>query len=204
MYNNNAQSEVPMNAFSVVLFIHVLSAITLFIAITLEGVVLARIRSARQRDELRSAVQASRRLGAIYGPAFIGILGAGIYLAYQLQIKAAWIPCALVATLVMGIISGTVTGTKMSALRRGLAAQAASFGGLSSHARSNFLLASYGFRAGLAVGIVFLMSATPALVASIVALVIASILGMAVALLARGVSGQGVEASKVADTGHRS
>jgi hypothetical protein len=61
-----------MNSFSIVLFIHVLSAIAFFVAITLEGVALDRLRSARSHEELESAVRAWRRLGAIYAPAFIG------------------------------------------------------------------------------------------------------------------------------------
>lgn len=190
-----------MNAFSIVLFIHVLSAIALFVAIALEGVVLARMRSARSQNELSSSVQASRRLGAIYGPAFLGILIAGIYLAYQLHINAAWVPVALLATLLMGAISGAVTGRSMSRLRKALERQTAPFTSLSTQARANSLLASYGFRAGLAVGIVFLMSTTPTLLPSILAVVIGSVLGVWIALAAGRAS---AAPGKAAEAGTRS
>jgi hypothetical protein len=49
-------------------------------------------------------------------------------------------------------------------------------------AKSKALVVSYGFRAGLAVGIVFLMSTTPSLALSLLALGIGSLAGILVAL----------------------
>jgi hypothetical protein len=174
-----------MNAFSIVLFIHVLSAIALFVAMALEGVILFRFRSATSLQELRFFTRLSRRLGIIYGPAFIGILFGGIYLASQLRSHAAWIPLALGATLLLALIGGVVTGRILSRLRKALSQEAVSFGSVSAQARSKSLVLSYGFRAGLALGIVFLMSATPGLIPSITALVLASGLGIAIATRVR-------------------
>jgi xanthosine utilization system XapX-like protein len=178
-----------VTTFSIVLFIHVISAMALFVAIALEGAILARMRSAENIDQLRQSVRGSSRLGAIYGPAFVGILLAGIYLAAQLHIRAAWIPLALGATLLIAIIGGIFTARKMSRLRKAAAANGA-FEPLAAIARGNTLAVSYGFRAGLAVGIVFLMSATPTLIPSILALAIASILGVSVSLRSKRASGQ--------------
>jgi xanthosine utilization system XapX-like protein len=168
---------------SLVLFIHVLSAIALFVAIAFEGEILVRLRTAQNTEQLRQSAGASRRLGAIYGPAFLGILVAGMYLAFRMHIRAPWVPLALVGTLLMGIVSGVVTGIHMSRLRKALAQTDLSFENLRGIARSSALAVSYGFRAGLAVGILFLMSATPGLVPSIAALTIASILGIFAGLL---------------------
>ncbi|HKW18812.1 MAG TPA: hypothetical protein VJO35_14990 [Terriglobales bacterium] len=178
-----------MTAFSAVLFIHVVSAMALFVAITLEGAILARIRSAQNIEQLRQSVRSSSRLGAIYGPAFLGILLGGIYLADQLHIRAAWVPLALGATLLIAIIGGVMTARKMSRLRKA-AQENSAFEPLVGIARGNALAVSYGFRAGLAVGIVFLMSTTPTLVPSLVALTIASIIGIAFALRFKPAGGQ--------------
>ena len=164
-----------MNVFSIVLFIHVLSAMVLFIALALEGVILFRLRAATSLGQLQFFTRLSRRLGVLYGPAFIGILFGGIYLASQLRSHAAWIPLAMGATLVLGLIGGVVTG------RKALSQEAVAFESVSAQAKSKGLVLSYGFRAGLAVGIVFLMSATPGLVPSITALVLASCIGMLLA-----------------------
>ena len=177
-----------MSTFSIVLFIHVLSAMALFVAIALEGAILVRVRSAQNIEQLTLSVSSSRKLGAIYGPAFLGILLGGIYLAAQLHIRAAWVPVALGATLLMAIIGGILTAGKMSGLRK--AAQENSvFEPLVRIARGNALVVSYGFRAGLAVGIVFLMSTTPTLIHSLLALTIASILGIVFALCLPRLSG---------------
>jgi hypothetical protein len=171
-----------VNTFSVVLFIHVLSAIVLFIAIALEGFLLIRLRSASDREQLQFSSRAFRRLGLVYGPAFLGLLVGGIYLASKLGIHAAWIPLALGATLLMAIAGGLITGRRMSRLRNGLTADTRSFESLSAIARGKTLVVSYGFRAGLAVGIVFLMSAMPSLGPSLAALGTGSIAGILVAL----------------------
>jgi hypothetical protein len=170
MYKFILSKEVPVNTFSFVLFIHVLSAMALFIAIALEGALLFRLRSAHDRGELRFPVNAFRRLGMIYGPAFLGLLVGGIYLASKLRSEAAWIPLALAATLLMAITGGLMTGRKMSRLRKRLGTEADSQESLLSAAKSKTLVVSYGFRAGLAVGIVFLMSTMPSLALSLVAL----------------------------------
>jgi len=175
---------------SLVLFIHVLSAIALFIAIAFEGAILLRLRSARNIEPLRESARASRRLGAIYGPAFLGLLVGGMYLGFAMHIRASWAPAALVGTLLMGIVSGVVPGRQMSRLRKALAQSEPSLANLRGAAGSNALVVSYGFRAGLAVGILFLMSTMPsALVPSIAVLAVASILGIFFALAFARVSG---------------
>jgi len=166
-----------MNVFSFVLFIHVLSAIALFIALALEGVILFRLRSVQSLDQAQVFIRACRRLAAIYAPAFLGILFGGIYLASQLGSRAAWILLALGATLGMIAVGAVVTGRKMSRLKKAVSQGAASFESISAQARGEGLVLSYGFRAGLAVGIVFLMSATPRLIPSTTVLVAASLAG---------------------------
>ena len=171
-----------MNVFSIVLFIHVLSAIAMFIGLALEGLILFRLRSARTLKELQFFVRASRRLAVIYAPAFVGIVLGGIYLASQLGSHAAWIPLALVATLLLLLVGGVVTGRAMSRLRKAVSQEAASLESISAQARSKSLVISYGFRAGLAVGIVFLMSAMPSLIPAITVLVVASLIGVLLAI----------------------
>ncbi len=171
-----------MTIFSLVLFIHVLSAMALFIAIALEGFLLVRLRSARDRGELQFPVRAFRQPGRIYAPAFVGLLIGGIYLASQLGNRAAWIPLALGATLLIAVAGGLITGRKLSALRKMLTTETDSLELLLQSVKSKALVVSYGFRAGLAVGIVFLMSTMPSLTLSLLALGIGSVAGILVAL----------------------
>lgn len=179
-----------MTVFSIVLFIHVLSAIAVCVALVLEGAILVRIRSAQNAGQLQFPVRAFRRLGPVYGIAFAGILLGGIYLAAALQIRAPWVPLALGATLLFLAVGGIVTGKRMSRLRRGLSEQK-SFESLSQIVAGNSLVLSYGFRAGLLVGILFLMTATPPLLASVLALSVTSAAGIILVLRLRHLSLRG-------------
>ncbi len=70
----------------------------------------------------------------------------------------------------------------MSALRKMLTTETDSLELLLPSAQTKALVVSYGFRTGLAVGIVFLMSTRPSLALSLVALGIGSVAGILVAL----------------------
>jgi xanthosine utilization system XapX-like protein len=176
-----------MTLFSFVLFIHVLSAMAIFVAFAFEGVILLRLRSAETLEQLGFPSSSFRRLGPVYGVAFAGILFGGIYLAASLHLKSPWIPVALLATVVLLGVGGVVTGRRMSRIRRVLAQADTTFAALSPIARSSSLLVSYGFRAGMLVGIVFLMTAMPALLPSLIALTVTTVAGTLLALRFRRV-----------------
>jgi hypothetical protein len=177
-----------MTLFSAVLFIHVLSAITVFVALTFEGSILFRLRSAETLDELRFPAHAFRRLGPIYGVAFAGILLGGIYLAASLHLKATWVPVALLSTLVLLAVGGIVTGRRMSRIRRALSESQPAFQPASAIANSDALVCSYGFRAGILVGVLYLMTAMPALLTSLLVLTLTCVAGIVVALRLRRTS----------------
>lgn len=177
-----------MTVFSFVLFIHVLSAITVCAALVLEGVILLRMRSAENHDQLGFPVRAFRRLGPIYGIAFAGILLGGIYLAAELRLRASWVPLALGATLLFLAVGGIVTGRRMSQIRRALDMPNGPLESLSIIAKSTALVVSYGFRAGLLIGILFLMTATPPLLTSLLALAVTALAGVLLALRVRRIS----------------
>jgi hypothetical protein len=174
-----------MTIYSIVLFIHVVSAIGLFVALAAEGVILFRIRSAQSTAEARFFIGAFQRLRVIAIPAFLGILVGGLYLASRYGGGTFWIPLGLGSTLLIMLVGGMVTGRKMSRLRSAFSKNegVTSFDPISTGTRDSLLLLSFGLRSGLAVGIVFLMTAKPLLPLSVTALVVASIAGI---LIARG------------------
>lgn len=172
-----------MTIYSVVLFIHVVSGIGLFVALALEGVILFRIRSARSTAEAQLFIGPFQRLRVIAIPAFFGILVGGLYLASKYGGGTFWIPLGLGATLLIMLVGGIVTGRKISRLRSALSKTGGvtSFDPISTGARDSALIFSYGLRLGLAVGIVFLMTAKPLLPLSLTALAVASIAGVLIA-----------------------
>jgi hypothetical protein len=174
-----------MTIYSVVLFIHVVSAIGLFVALAAEGMILFRIRSAQSTEEARFFIGAFQRLRVIAIPAFLGVLVGGLYLASKYGGGTFWIPLGLGSTLLIMLVGGIVTGRKMSRLRSALSKTGGvtSFDPILTGTRDSVLVLSYGLRSGLAVGIIFLMTAKPLLPLSLTDLVMTSIAGV---LIARG------------------
>ena len=114
-------------------------------------------------------------------PSFAGILLGGLYLASKYGGGTYWIPAALVATLTIMLIGGLITGRKMNQLTKKLAKSDGDFDVLSALTNNRSLVLSYGFRWGLALGIVFLMTAKPDLWLSFFALVVGCFAGLFIA-----------------------
>jgi hypothetical protein len=158
-----------MTIYSVVLFIHVVSAIGLFIALAAEGAILFRIRTAQSVEQVRFFIRAVQRLRIIAIPSFLGILVGGLYLASKWGGGTFWIPLALGATLLIMLIGGLLTGRRIARLKKVLSSTEndVSIKSLSAMTQDTALLLSYGLRAGLGLGIVFLMTTKPDLLGSL-------------------------------------
>jgi hypothetical protein len=169
-----------MTLYSFVLFIHVVSAMGLFVGLALEGFVSLRIRVAQDTEQLQFLIRALNLLRWIFIPSFGGILLGGLYLASQYGGGTFWIPAALIATLVIMFMGGLITGRKMNQLKKALRKDA-TFESLSARANDGLLTLSYGLRSGLALGIVFLMTAKPSLWPSVLALVAGCAVGLFIA-----------------------
>jgi hypothetical protein len=161
-----------MTIYSTVLFIHVVSAIGLFIALAAEGAIFFRIRSAQSVEEVRFFIRAFQRLRIVAIPSFVGVLVGGMFLASKWGGATYWIPFAMGATLLIMLIGGFVTGIRIARLQKVLSSNetVVSIEAISAEAKDNALLISYGLRVGLGMGIVFLMTAKPDLLGSLGAL----------------------------------
>jgi hypothetical protein len=161
-----------MTVYFTVLFIHVVSAIGLFIALAAEGAIVIRIRTAQSVDETQVFVDAFQRLRMIAIPCLLGVLVGGLYLASKWGRGTFWIPLALGATLLIMLIGGLVTGMRIARLRDVLSRVEIDLPikTISAKTNDNALLISYGLRVGLGLGIVFLMTAKPDLLGSLGAL----------------------------------
>ena len=158
-----------MTIYSTVLFIHVVSAIGLFIGLAAEGAIVIRIRSAQSIEEARFFIRVFQRLRIVAIPSFLGVLVGGMYLASKWGRGIFWIPLALGATLLTMLIGGFVTGQRIARLTKVLSSTEndVSIEALSAMRKSTALLLSYGLRVGLGLGIVFLMTAKPDLLGSL-------------------------------------
>src|SRR5258708_37966829 len=142
-----------MTIYSAVLFIHVVSAIGLFIALAAEGAIFFRIRSAQSVEEARFFIRVFQRLRIVAIPSLLGVLVGGMYLASKWGRGIFWIPLALGATLLIMLIGGFVTGLRIGRLKKAVSSTASdvSINALSAVTKDTALLPSYrlGGRLGL-------------------------------------------------------
>lgn len=123
-------------------------------------------------------------------PSFLGILVGGLYLASNWGGGTFWIPLALGTTLLIMLIGGLITGRRITRLKKIIssAGNDASADLLSAITKDNALFVSYGLRAGLGLGIVFLMTAKPDLLGSMGGLAAGCAVGLFVVARMRKVS----------------
>ena len=169
-----------MSLYSIVVFVHVVAAFGLFVAMGLEWVVVARVRrveTAEQARDLLDLLEVIRSLS----PASMGVLLlAGIYMAATVWGGVPWIVGAFVALLLLPPL-GALTLWRLPRIAEQMAGER---GPLSDARRRQLtdplLTASIQTRTAIAVGIVFLMTNKPDAVGSAAAIATAVLLGFAV------------------------
>jgi hypothetical protein len=167
---------------TVALYLHILGAMGLVVALGLEWVVVARLRTAETAEQARTwlgltAVQ--RRLGPA---ALAAILIPGLYLAATGWGGAGWIVVGLAALLLIAAF-GAFNGIRLAAIGPALAAET---GDLSperaEQLRDPRFVVSMHARVAIVLGVVFLMTAKPDLLGSLLVVGGALVLGVASAL----------------------
>lgn len=165
-------------------FLHVVGALGLTAAFGVEAALLVGLRRAMDADEALLWLR-SRRWLLLIGPASIGlVLATGIYLAVVEWGPDAWILVSLGSPMAVAGIGGFLTGIPMARVTP--AVERAS-GPLSEELRrtlqSPLLTVSIMTRITITIGIVYLMVLKPALLTSIVAIVLAAGIGVAAVLV---------------------
>lgn len=174
-----------MTLYTLAVFLHVMGAMAVFALVGFEWIAVAglgRSETAEQARQWGKILPFLPRLGPV---TFALILIPGIYLAVTAWRGTAWPWVALLALLVFPPL-GAVNGRRLG---RAQEAAAAEQGSLSERTRQllrhRFLLASLKIRLAVLTGIVFLMTVKPSPAASVLAVVIALVLGSAFALPGR-------------------
>jgi uncharacterized membrane protein len=184
-----------MTLFSGMVFLHVVSALGIFAALSLEVVVLYHLRRAASPREAGAALNLAPALSAIFGASALIALLTGVYLTLQTSAwPQPWLKIAMVALFLMAPF-GAVSGRKMRAIRRLASSRDAGSSELLSKLQDGFLTFSLNCRIALVLGIVLLMTAKPELRESIGAVLAALVLGLASTVLFwRGAPPAGVRA----------
>src|SRR5579885_2722763 len=179
-----------MSLYHVSLYVHILGVLGMFIAAALGFVSLIRLRGARTVEQAREWSGLDSLTGAIHPISGVLILLSGVVMVFiQWGWQTAWINVALVALLLLSVWGATINGRRLQAIHT--AASAAPSGPLTTNlARliaDPVLWTSMFASATFALGIICLMVFKPDLIASLLTLIIAAVLGaLAAQLIGRG------------------
>jgi hypothetical protein len=166
-----------MTLYSVVLFVHVVSALGIVAALGIETVALLRLRRATTSNEARLWLELAPGLPALTIGSLVLLLFSGIFMTTQMSgWMLAW-PRVAVATLFLIAPLGTVTGRRMRAIRLACAANTRNESALLRKLRDPFLKFSMNIRIALILGLVLLMTAKPGLPESLSIVAAFAILG---------------------------
>jgi hypothetical protein len=141
------------------LFIHVMSAMGIFLSLGIEGVALAQLRRASDRAAAKAALGSFGVGQRVAGPSMLLLLISGLYLAKAYwQGKGAWIGLGLLGLVVAGALGGAMTGRGTRRLRKALetGSEIAAVGKVDGKLRT-----SYALRLALFALVVYLMTVKP-------------------------------------------
>src|SRR3989442_107606 len=169
-----------MNIYSIVLYLHILGALLLFVAMGIEFLTVSRLRSAGTAEQARDWLGVLGSLRVIGPVALVTILIPGLYMAATSAGWEGWNILALVAMVVIAALGAASNAARMPAIGRSIGPLR---GPLPPEARAGLrdriVWSSILTRIGIGLRIVLLMTAKPDLVGSAVALVAFALAGAA-------------------------
>jgi hypothetical protein len=175
-----------MDLYSVLLFVHMLSAMGLFGVFAVEAVAFVSLRRAGTLDEGRMWMGLLRRTGRLGPIAMVPLLVAGIWMMALRWDAEPWIVAALVGVAAMAVLAGATTRRAMRRFAQELPARA-ELGpeAIAALVAAGPLALSLRLRVALAIGILALMTMKPGALGSFATMALASALGAAVGLRPR-------------------
>jgi uncharacterized membrane protein len=179
-----------MSLYTVILFLHIVGAICYFLGIGLWLFILLGWRRTQRVEQVRSLLHLNDLSAPFAAASAVLLLVTGLYLALVAwSLLTSWILVALISLLLMVPTSAALLAPRRSAIVKQLAREAP--GGelsraLERHLEDPVLTKVCTTVLTLLLGLVFLMTTKPALLGSLIVMVVALLLGLAAgALLSR-------------------
>lgn len=174
--------------YNVLLFLHIIGAVGMGAALFLELVAQLRVRRVHTIEQAREWLVVTERLGPVFGVSSLLLLVPGLIMTFmQWGWGTGWIDLALLLALALMILGPLVNGRRGAALLR--VAEGSPDGPLTPALRAQLcdpvLWISSTTMAGAMVGIIALMTLKPGFVGALIILIVALILGFAVAQLTK-------------------
>lgn len=174
-----------MFSYSIALFLHVVGALTLFVAVGLNFLSMLRMRQANEMERFREWALLGRQAGRIIPIAILVIAGSATYMVFTVWgWGTAWVDVALGTFLAHGVLVAALENPRLAALHRAAMQKAAGPvpALLLAQARHPVLWLTECVVTGTTFGMIFLMSVKPNLVDSLTAITVSLVLSVLVAL----------------------
>ena len=172
-----------MTFYSFALFLHIVGALGLFMALGLEWTSLWYLRRATTAEQVNQWFLIFALLRRIYPVSWAAILLPGFYMTATVWGGVAWISIAFAGIILIVVLGVALTGRRMAAIGPAVAAERGSLSPtLRQRLHDPLLWTSIQTRAAIALGIVFLMTVKPGLDGALLTIGVAVVLGLASAL----------------------
>ena len=176
-----------MSIYSVVLFVHIVGALSLFMALAIEWATLRQMQRVTSLVQARISVKTSSGLRPLSITSMLVVLGSGGYLASRMEAWGdPWIWATIAGMVAIGAIAVVLTNKRMEEIRRACRDENAKLTErLIGQLRNPILRDSVRLRIAVALAIVFLMVTKPNLDGALLALAIAGGAGFLPTMLKR-------------------
>jgi hypothetical protein len=172
-----------VNDYSNLLFLHIVGALGMFVALGLEWTGLSQLRRARSVETAAAWMGVLKNVRRFGLASMLATIVSGMYMATKYWDREPWIMVTMVALVLIIALAQTLTAPRMRAVGMALMAGRGTFpGGLPGLARHPLLSLSIHTRVAIALGIVFLKTDKPDLAGSLLTIAIAIALGVASSL----------------------
>jgi hypothetical protein len=172
-----------MNAYSIALFLHIVGALGIFVALGLEWTGLWQIRSATTPQQVGGWMRILKSVRKFGFASMLTAVITGLYLMLTAWGGEAWIIVTLASLVLMIALAQVLTAPRMMAIGRALATEKVPLTqAFYRLANQPLLWVSLQTRVAIALGIVFLKIAKPDWGGSLITIGIAIVLGIVSAL----------------------
>lgn len=173
-----------MNYYLIAKFVHIVGALGMFVTLGVEWLSLWNMRHAASNTQVREWLRITRGVQRLGGPSMVALLISGIYMMAVARMYMSWLIVSFVALILLGVLAAMLTGRYMKTIRQSTDMDTEPISpSLSQSLRQPILWIVMQTRVAVTLGVVFLMTAKPDLIGSLLILGIAAILGIVLALL---------------------
>ncbi|HKA11746.1 MAG TPA: hypothetical protein VKI99_14905 [Candidatus Dormibacteraeota bacterium] len=171
-----------MTLYSAALFVHIVGALLLFTAVTLEGIGLRQMRRASTPEHVREAAGIAG-LARMVGPAsLVGIAVPGLYMTVTSWGWVPWILVGLASWLLVGV-SGAMNGIRLASIGRVAASSDELLPAeLGTRIGDPVLVTFWLMRVATVLAVVLLMTVKPGIVGALLVVVVGAAIGLAASL----------------------